>query len=51
MASVAIVAIVAIVVHAPRESSQRPEPGPCTEHIERTPHTEYIVRTCARAGS
>jgi hypothetical protein len=33
------------------EQPRRPDLGRCTEHIERTPHTEYIERTCTRAGS
>lgn len=40
------VAIVAIVVRAPGEHPRRPDLGRCTEHIERTPHAEYIERTC-----
>lgn len=45
------VAIVAMVVRAPREEPRRPDLGRCTEHIERTPHAEYIERTCTRNGS
>jgi len=30
---------------------RRQDLGRCTEHIERTPHTEYIERTCTRDGS
>ena len=44
---------VAIVreVHTPPSEPRRQELGRCTEHIERTPHTEYIERTCTRNGS
>ena len=48
---VGAVAIVAIVVRAPREEPRRLDLGQCTEHIERTPHVEYIERTCTHDGS
>lgn len=44
-------AIVAVVVRAPHEDPRRPDVGRCTEHIERTPHAEYVERTCTRDGS
>jgi sugar phosphate permease len=48
--AVAIVAVV-MAARAQREDPQRQGLGRCTEHIERTEHTEYIERTCTRAGS
>jgi hypothetical protein len=38
-------------VHTSPPELRRPDLGRCTEHIERTPHAEYIERTCARDGS
>lgn len=44
------VAIVRELRTSPPET-RRQDLGRCTEHIERTPHTEYIERTCTRDGS
>jgi hypothetical protein len=48
---VGVVVIAAIIARTRREEPRRPDLGRCTEHIERTPHAEYIGRTCISTGS